>query len=198
MKIDVSIGEIVDKLSILHIKKDNITDEAKIENINKEYLYLHEIVFSKLNISYEDYSRLLAVNKSLWIIRDKLRHKENINELDGDFIEIARSSYHTNDERANIKKAIDIKYNSIFVGEKSDENGLDRKLSQEERIKWFVSNYYETGMELDILLVSMKDTDLDNFIWYGETIDIPKSSLEAVKMNGLVIGLCLTCQINRL
>jgi len=59
----------------------------------------------------------------------------------------------------------------------------DELLSQEERIKWFVSNYYETGMELDILLVSMKDADLDNFVWYGEKIDIPKSLLEAVRMN---------------
>ena len=51
MKIEVSIGEIVDKLSILQIKKDNITDEVKLENINKEYVYLHEIVFSQLIIN---------------------------------------------------------------------------------------------------------------------------------------------------
>lgn len=55
----------------------------------------------------------------------------------------------------------------------------DELLSQEERIKWFVSNYYETGMELDILLVSMKDADLDNFVWYGEKIDIPKKLIRS-------------------
>ena len=77
MKIEVSIGEIVDKLSILQIKKDNITDEVKLENVNKEYVYLHEIVFSQLKINYnDDYSKLLDVNKSLWIIEDKLRDKE--------------------------------------------------------------------------------------------------------------------------
>lgn len=58
---------------------------------------------------------------------------------------------------------------------------MDRPLSQEDKIRWFFSNYYETGMELDSLLISMKDTDFDNFIWYDQKIDVPKSSLEAVK-----------------
>ena len=110
MQIEVSIGEIVDKLSILHIKKENITNEVKLKNINNEYLYLHEIVFSELGISYEDdYSRLLEVNKSLWIIEDKLRDKENINEFDQDFIDFARLVYYTNDQRADIKKEINLK-----------------------------------------------------------------------------------------
>jgi hypothetical protein len=55
----------------------------------------------------------------------------------------------------------------------------DRVLSQEDRIRWFVRNYYETGMEMESMVVAMKDTDLDNFVWYDEKIDIPKSSLEA-------------------
>lgn len=55
--------------------------------------------------------------------------------------------------------------------------------SQEDRIKWFIKNYYETGMEMESLLVVMKDTDLDNFVWYNERITIPKSSLEAARMN---------------
>jgi hypothetical protein len=58
---------------------------------------------------------------------------------------------------------------------------MDRVLSQEDRIKWFVANYYETGMELESLLVSMKDENLDNFVWYDEKINIPKSSLEAAR-----------------
>jgi hypothetical protein len=182
MQIEVSIGEIVDKLSILYIKKDNITDGVKLENVNKEYLYLHEIVFSQLNISYDDdYSRLLEVNKSLWVIEDDLRDKERVNEFDQDFIDLARSVYYTNDKRAEIKKEINIKYGSLFVEEKSYKDYSDGNLSQEDRIKWFVRNYYETGMEMELLLVSMKDTDLDNFVWYGEKIDIPKSSLEAAR-----------------
>jgi hypothetical protein len=123
MKIEVSIGEIVDKLSILHIKKDNITDEVKLENINKEYVYLHEIVFSQLNINYnDDYSKLLDVNKSLWIIEDKLRDKERDKSFDDDFIQLARSVYFTNDKRAEIKKEINITYGSLFVEEKSYSN----------------------------------------------------------------------------
>jgi hypothetical protein len=123
MKIEVSIGEIVDKLSILHIKKDNITDEVKLENINKEYVYLYEIVFSQLNINYnDDYSKLLDVNKSLWIIEDKLRDKERDKSFDDDFIQLARSVYFTNDKRAEIKKEINITYGSLFVEEKSYSN----------------------------------------------------------------------------
>jgi len=109
MRIEVSHGEIVDKLSILNIKKDNIIDEVK-----------HEIVFSDLNINHDDdYLRLLEVNKKLWDIEDKIRDKERNKEFDDEFIELARSVYHTNDIRANIKKEINVKYGSQFVEEKS-------------------------------------------------------------------------------
>lgn len=120
MNIEVSHGEIVDKLSILNIKKDNIIDEEKLVNINKEFLYLHEIVFSKLNINYdEDYVSLLEINKKLWDIEDKIRDKEREKQFDEEFIELARSVYHTNDVRSKIKKDINIKYGSGFVEEKS-------------------------------------------------------------------------------
>jgi hypothetical protein len=120
MEIEVSIGEIVDKLSILNIKKDNILDEVKLENINKEYLYLHEIVFAKLNISYDDdYLALLEVNKLLWVVEDKLRDKERSKEFDSEFIELARSVYFINDKRSRIKKEINEKYSSGFIEEKS-------------------------------------------------------------------------------
>jgi hypothetical protein len=120
MKIEVSHGEIVDKLSILNIKKDNIVDEVKLININKEYLYLHEIVFSQLNISYnDDYIRLLEVNRKLWDVEDKIRNKEKNNQFDDEFVELARLVYYTNDLRAKIKKEINLKYKSEFVEEKS-------------------------------------------------------------------------------
>lgn len=120
MEIEVSIGEIVDKLTILNIKKDNILDEVKLENISKEYLYLHEIVFSKLNISYDDeYLILLEVNKLLWDVEDKLRDKERSKEFDSEFIELARSVYFINDKRSRIKKEINEKYSSGFIEEKS-------------------------------------------------------------------------------
>ena len=120
MEIEVSFGEIVDKLSILQIKTEKITDNDKLTNVTKEYLYLHEIVFSKLNISHdEQYMRLLEVNRELWDIEDKIRDKERDKEFDSDFIELARSVYFTNDKRAEIKKEINLKYNSTFVEEKS-------------------------------------------------------------------------------
>ena len=122
MKIEVSHGEIVDKLSILNIKKDKITDEVKLVNINKEFLYLHEVVFSKLNISYdEDYIKLLEVNKILWDVEDKIRDKERNKQFDEEFIELSRSVYYTNDKRSEIKKEINEKYKSTFVEEKSYE-----------------------------------------------------------------------------
>ena len=120
MEIEVSVGEIVDKLSILQIKTEKITDNDKLKNVTKEYLYLHEIVFSKLNISYDDqYLKLLEVNRELWDIEDKIRDKERDKEFDSEFIELARSVYFTNDKRAEIKKEINLNYNSTFVEEKS-------------------------------------------------------------------------------
>lgn len=120
MEIEVSVGEIVDKLSILQIKTEKITDTDKLKNVTKEYLYLHEITFSKLNISYDkQYVRLLDVNRELWDIEDRIRDKERDKEFDSEFIELARSVYFTNDKRAKIKKEINIEYDSTFVEEKS-------------------------------------------------------------------------------
>ena len=119
MKIEVSIGEIVDKLSILQIKKNNITDLAKLENVKKEYLYLHEIVFAELNIQYEDFQQLVFINDKLWTIEDSIRDKERLREFDDEFIFLARNVYKINDERAQVKKNINIKYGSEFVEEKS-------------------------------------------------------------------------------
>lgn len=119
MNIEVSTGEIVDKLSIIQIKKNNITDNEKLININKEYDYLYKIVFEDLKITKEDFYKLIWINEKLWKIEDDLRIKENKKEFDEEFIELARSVYYTNDERANIKKDINIKYKSDFVEEKS-------------------------------------------------------------------------------
>lgn len=119
MEIEVSIGEIVDKLSILHIKKQNITDDSKLINVIKEYDYLHEIVFERLHIDDVDFQKLVDINYKLWIIEDDIRDKERESEFDDIFIKLARSVYFTNDERAKIKKDINIKYGSNFVEEKS-------------------------------------------------------------------------------
>lgn len=119
MEIEVSIGEIVDKLSILDIKMENIEDVEKLKNIEKEFNYLNDIVFNKLKIEEVDYQRLVSINTKLWIIEDDIREKERCKEFDEIFIELARSVYFTNDERSVIKKDINLKYGSDFVEEKS-------------------------------------------------------------------------------
>ena len=124
MKIEVSQGEIVDKLTILQIKKENITDPSKLDNIVKEYDYLLSIVENDLEISTEspEYLELLSINKELWVIEDDIRDKERDKVFDTEFIELARSVYTTNDKRAEIKKEINLKYGSLFVEEKSYSN----------------------------------------------------------------------------
>jgi hypothetical protein len=121
MNIEVSHGEIVDKLSILQIKKKNITDEEKLTNIIKEHDYLVSVVEGDLGISLSspEYLELVSINEELWVIEDDIRDKERKKEFDEDFIKLARAVYYTNDVRAKIKKDINLKYSSGFVEEKS-------------------------------------------------------------------------------
>jgi hypothetical protein len=119
MNIEVSIGEIVDKLTILRIKKNNITDEGKLFNVITEYDYLYDVVFNQLKIESDDFYTLLLVNERLWDIEDLIRDKERDKVFDSKFIELARSVYVTNDKRAELKKEINLKYGSLFVEEKS-------------------------------------------------------------------------------
>ena len=121
MNIEVSHGEIVDKLTILQIKKENITDSTKLDNIIKEYDYLLSVVKDDLKISTEssEYLELQSINKELWVIEDDIREKERKKEFDEDFIKLARAVYYTNDVRAKIKKEINLKHSSGFVEEKS-------------------------------------------------------------------------------
>jgi hypothetical protein len=119
MKIEVSIGEIVDKLSILQIKKEKISDSIKLKNIEKEYYYLYKIVFLKLKINIEDYNNLLRINNKLWRAEYEIRNKEKNNEFDSGFIKLSRMIYRTNDKRYKLKKKINRKYFSNFIEEKS-------------------------------------------------------------------------------
>jgi len=118
-EIEVSIGEIVDKLSILRLKLLHISDKEKLKNVTKEYDYLYQIVFHKLNIDTSDFDKMVSINKILWDVEDRIREKEREKQFDSDFIEMARTVYITNDQRAEIKKEINTKYGSSFVEEKS-------------------------------------------------------------------------------
>ena len=123
MTIEVSNGEILDKLSILKIKKDTITDQDKLSNVQKEHDYVHSVSQDLLNQEAvkELFESLVQVNKELWDIEDKIRIKEKQLTFDEDFISLARSVYITNDKRASIKKQINVVSKSEFVEEKSYE-----------------------------------------------------------------------------
>ena len=122
MKAEVPNGEILDKLSILEIKLDNVKDESKLENIGREHTAL-SLVASHIPASpLELYNDLKSVNQELWDIEDRIRVKERNKEFDQEFIALARSVYQTNDKRAEIKKEINLHTGSNLVEEKSYEN----------------------------------------------------------------------------
>jgi hypothetical protein len=118
MKIEVSIGEVVDKWTILSIKALNITDKDKLVNVFKERNYLNDAVHPEI-LHDPLIDDLLDVNKMLWNVEDRLRNCEREKLFDEHFVQLARSVYMLNDKRAHIKKEINIKYGSDFVEEKS-------------------------------------------------------------------------------
>ena len=115
----VSLGELIDKITILEIKKVYMNG-IKLNNVNKELELLTNILNKKdLEIDINLINNLKEVNKSLWEIEDNIRIKEYNREFDKDFIRLARSVYKENDKRASIKKEINQKYNSEIIEEKS-------------------------------------------------------------------------------
>lgn len=123
MKIEVSIGELVDKVTILSIKLDKFKDENKKANVKKEYDIL-TVPMNKIRITTQskEFLALKEVNLKLWHIEDDIRIKEQKQEFDKEFIELARSVYFTNDVRAEIKKEINLKYGSELIEEKEYVN----------------------------------------------------------------------------
>jgi|TARA_R100000541_G_scaffold29424_1_gene38575 hypothetical protein len=129
MKIEVSNGEIMDKLTILAIKLEEIKDDAKLQNVQKEYDTLAPIVHSIYDTLGEElkpelqalHKDLGDINKTLWNIEDICRLHEANENFDAAFIEVTRSVYITNDERAEVKKSINKLTGSTLVEEKSYE-----------------------------------------------------------------------------
>lgn len=121
MKIEVSDGEIVDKLTIIEIKLDRIKDEAKLANVRKEFEVLNEAVSKIIPKTDPLYQELLAINTELWEIEDDIRECERAKDFGEKFIKLARSVYFTNDRRAEVKKKINLKTGSSLVEEKSYE-----------------------------------------------------------------------------
>ncbi len=119
MKIEVSNGELVDKVSILSIKLKKIKTTEKLANIKKEYdlliKYMNDLGIDEAT---DEYKQLIEVNTDLWEIEDKIRIKEANKEFDDEFIQLARSVYFQNDKRFEIKKKINSMTGSNLAEEK--------------------------------------------------------------------------------
>jgi len=119
MKIEVSNGEIIDKLTIIQIKLERIRDENKLKNLKKEFDELSKVTSSILNNADPLYKALYNVNAELWDIEDHIRELERKKDFGKEFIETARSVYFRNDRRAELKREINIKTSSGLIEEKS-------------------------------------------------------------------------------
>jgi hypothetical protein len=122
ISVPVSFGELLDKVAILQIKSERMSDAAKLVNVRRELDALND-TWSKSAESRIDIADLLAalkaVNERLWVIEDDIRIKESKQEFDAEFIALARSVYFENDERARLKRDINVKLGSALVEEKS-------------------------------------------------------------------------------
>ena len=126
MKVEVSNGEIIDKLTILELKLTNITNVQKLSNIQKEHDELSPLA-DQLFDSYGEelknlYKKLTEINSELWTIEDDIRECERNKDFGSDFVSLARAVYFTNDKRSDVKKAINLLTDSGFVEEKSYED----------------------------------------------------------------------------
>jgi len=115
----ISIGELIDKITILEIKKNKLQN-SKLENVLKELSFLRKLMEKhQIEITDNLFTQLKEINLTLWNIEDQIRIKEKNKEFDNIFIELARSVYFTNDKRSEIKKRINLLSNSEITEEKS-------------------------------------------------------------------------------
>lgn len=121
MKIEVSNGEIIDKLTIIQIKLERIKDKAKLVNIRKEYDELIKASSAIISASDTLYKELYEVNCELWDIEDHIRDLERNKDFGDDFIATARAVYVKNDRRSEVKREINIRTSSGLIEEKSYE-----------------------------------------------------------------------------
>ncbi len=123
ISIPVSVGELLDKLSILHIKKVKIQNPDKLKKVTIEYNLLHEISENYLGIKeyFNLYDDLIQINSTLWDVEDQLRILEKNKNFGEEFVELARKVYYTNDERFEIKNKINVLSNSEIQEQKSYE-----------------------------------------------------------------------------
>jgi hypothetical protein len=122
LMVPISPGELIDKITILEIKSQRMTDPVKLRNVRNELALLNETwrasPYSATDIGAE-WAALREVNGSLWDIEDRIRDKERDGAFDDVFVDLARAVYVTNDQRAAVKKQINLKLGSTLVEEKS-------------------------------------------------------------------------------
>ncbi len=125
ISVPISYGELIDKITILEIKSERIRDPAKLANVRTELDLLNATwsadAASRTDIAAER-TGLRRVNEALWDIEDRIRLKEKARAFDSEFVELARSVYIRNDERAAIKRVINEKLGSALIEEKSYED----------------------------------------------------------------------------
>lgn len=142
IRIPISVGELIDKLSILQIKRNKIDDEKKLEYVNNEFENLYNIASHYLNDGSieKSYHELVQVNTVLWEVEDKLRELEKTESFDNNFISLARKVYVTNDKRFEIKNYINEISHSEFREQKSyEEYQTSQKNSESETKRIFES-----------------------------------------------------------
>ena len=122
IQVPVSPGEVLDKITILEIKSERISEQDKLANVQRELELLQASWLESVNVDdtvRRIHGELKSINEALWEIEDDIRDKERAREFDERFIELARSVYVTNDQRANAKKELNVYLGSEIVEEKS-------------------------------------------------------------------------------
>lgn len=121
MKIEVSNGEIADKLTIIEIKLEKIKDPAKLSNLRNEYEVVNQAMSTIMDKSHPLYRQLYEINTRLWVIEDHIRDLERAKNFTDDFVQTARSVYFINDDRSEVKRKINEVTGSKLFEEKSYE-----------------------------------------------------------------------------
>ena len=120
--VPVSPGEVLDKITILEIKSERMSDPEKVANVRVELALLQETwsqAVAEDDVIRELHAQLKEINEGLWEIEDDIRDKERVKEFDARFIELARSVYFTNDRRSEVKKKLNLHLGSQIIEEKS-------------------------------------------------------------------------------
>ncbi len=122
IKVPVSPGEVLDKITILEIKSERMDDPEKVANVRIELKLLQDTwaaIITDDDTSHDLHAQLKEINEALWEIEDDIRDKERVKEFDERFIELARAVYFTNDKRSEVKKKLNLHLGSQIVEEKS-------------------------------------------------------------------------------